>query len=462
MKILDEVRSKIIFLILFPVLALACITGVTIWSDRQQTGIIDTISNTRMPVTTAIAGLIVQVHEAYHHIMGAYVFDRDTAFDRDTRKDNLDEVKGAIVKFKAELDKLKNLNLNAFESGLLAPVEEASSQFFEHVNLATILLSHNLGSDNKEAKLVILDMSKPQKILFQALIDVGEYEKELNKRMTLDARETLQKDQVIITISWLFAIAGIWIFGTMVSRRLTKQLDQLQDSAKYAALWDMASSIAHEINNPLATIMGRSEIMRSKAEKAELDHEYLVKGLVTIESTSKRIATIVKGLRSLSRNVEKQPFENIKIKDLFETTLSFCWQRFRADGIDFRIKDIPEGTVWCQEVQIAQVLLNLLNNAHDAVCTSSERWVEIGGSLNQGVWKILVTDSGAGIPKAIAKKIMLPFFTTKTRGYGTGLGLSISKSIVEQHGGRLWLNENSSHTQFVVELQEKATVKYLT
>jgi C4-dicarboxylate-specific signal transduction histidine kinase len=110
--------------------------------------------------------------------------------------------------------------------------------------------------------------------------------------------------------------------------------------------------------------------------------------------------------------------------------------------------------------QVAQVLLNLLTNALDAVQGTPNPWVkfEVFATNNQRI-RFILTDSGPGIPKKNIGKIMQPFFTTKEVGKGTGLGLSISLGIAKSHGGNLWLNQSAKNTQFFFELPIKIPSK---
>jgi C4-dicarboxylate-specific signal transduction histidine kinase len=102
---------------------------------------------------------------------------------------------------------------------------------------------------------------------------------------------------------------------------------------------------------------------------------------------------------------------------------------------------------------VTQVLMNLINNAADAVYDLTEKWIRLSWQQAEDTLVIRVMDSGRGIPPEILVKMMQPFFTTKELGKGTGLGLSISKAIVENHGGQLLYEEHSGHTSFKVELK---------
>lgn len=130
---------------------------------------------------------------------------------------------------------------------------------------------------------------------------------------------------------------------------------------------------------------------------------------------------------------------------------------FRSNGIQLKLVAHPNDSVLdinvvCVCVQIEQVLLNLLNNAHDATLNGDSPEVELAVSRDGQYIVITVTDSGPGIPLDIRDKIMQPFFTTKEIGKGTGIGLSISKGIMEKHKGELYLDQESERTRFVVKL----------
>jgi C4-dicarboxylate-specific signal transduction histidine kinase len=98
------------------------------------------------------------------------------------------------------------------------------------------------------------------------------------------------------------------------------------------------------------------------------------------------------------------------------------------------------------------MLLNLLNNAFDAVQGHARPWIEVSARPIDGSVEILVKDSGKGIPELLAQKIMQPFFTTKIVGSGTGLGLSVARRIAVSHGGSLELDQRADHTTFVIHL----------
>ena len=235
---------------------------------------------------------------------------------------------------------------------------------------------------------------------------------------------------------------------------ITEQQARLAVASKFSALGEMAANLTHEINNPLAAILGRCEMLIQQLQKPETDSNYVRKSIESIEFTARRIEKIIKSMRSFSIAGDGDPFEMIPIKNLIDETIDFVKQRFRDYGIDLRFKSIdPELQIECRGTEISQILLNLLNNAFDAVRELDEKWVEIDvKKINETLIQLTVEDSGFGISESIANKIFDPFYSTKEKKYGTGLGLSISKGLAERHKGSIEIDRLSKHTKFILIL----------
>jgi PAS domain S-box-containing protein len=238
---------------------------------------------------------------------------------------------------------------------------------------------------------------------------------------------------------------------TQESRMKTMQ------NAKMASLGEMAGGVAHEINNPLAVITGYASQIRRLLLSPPFDTEVLVQKTDFILKTTDRIARIVKGLRSFSRSAEKDPMAFTSIDQIIQDALALCAERFKHHGIEIRLKSEAGIQIPCRPTQIAQVLVNLMSNAFDAVENAPEKWIAIGAEERGNSAEIFVEDSGPGVPAELASRIMEPFFTTKDVGKGTGLGLSISKGIVEEHSGSLAYTRNEGRTRFIVTLPHPKT-----
>jgi len=228
---------------------------------------------------------------------------------------------------------------------------------------------------------------------------------------------------------------------------------QLQESSKMSSLGEMAAGLAHELNTPLANIKGRAQQLKALIAAHALTPDALTRHLGSIDQTVDRIAKIVRGLKTFSRDASQDPMEDVSVSGMIDETLAFCGSRFKSHGVELRVR-IAEGDLRlsCRPAQISQVLLNLLNNAFDAVHLTRDPWVEVEAlQAGDGV-EIRVTDCGPGIPPEIRARIMQPFFTTKEVGKGTGLGLSIARGIMEAHRGRIDLDPDHPQTRFVLRL----------
>ena len=252
---------------------------------------------------------------------------------------------------------------------------------------------------------------------------------------------------------------AIGIGQDLTDRRLAES--KMIQSSKMASLGEMSAGVSHEINNPLAIIQGSAFRAIQNLSDAANRRDEVEGDLNRIIQNCDRIARIVRGLRAFSRSVEHEPFMPTPLATVVEDVLNLAHERFKSQNISLHIELGAPAIIDCRPVQLGQVLMNLLNNAFDAVSegpkTSRDIWVHakvVGENI-----QIAVEDSGVGIPKAVQERILEPFFTTKAVGKGTGLGLSISKGIIESHNGRLWLDTQSKKTRFVIEIPIRQSVE---
>lgn len=240
------------------------------------------------------------------------------------------------------------------------------------------------------------------------------------------------------------------------SAALMDAQSKLISAAKMSALGEMAAGIAHEINTPLGVMSMRLEQMEECLNEGDLDSLDFLDALHVLRATTERIAKIVSGLRFFARDGRRSESKQVKVSSIIEETLNFCQERIASCEIHLQINRADpafiESVCTCRSVEISQVLLNLLNNAFDAIEPLQNKWIKIHVAEVSDEVEISVTDCGQGVSPQVQEKIMQPFFTTKDIGKGTGLGLSISKGIMEEHGGRLFLDLASPNTKFVMRL----------
>lgn len=232
-------------------------------------------------------------------------------------------------------------------------------------------------------------------------------------------------------------------------RELELKQDQLMHASRLSALGEMAGGIAHEINSPLSAISLHAELLESSLPKGSA----LLTPVLSIQATVVRISKIIQGLKRFSHGGKKGDICRVSVGEIVADTLSFCGEKLKNSFVELRWqKEGEQDEFSCQPEQISQVLLNLINNAVDAVSDCKEKWVRVSSERRGGHIYLYVEDSGPEIPEEVRQKMMVPFFTTKAVGQGTGLGLSISRTIVENHGGKLSLDSASKRTRFIVEL----------
>jgi signal transduction histidine kinase len=258
---------------------------------------------------------------------------------------------------------------------------------------------------------------------------------------------------LMVLISMLFVTLATYLSFMKREALIDEQRLQLANSSKFKSLGEMAGGIAHEINNPLATIQTLSEQLSEGYADQSIDEEEAADIAKKISKTTLRISKIIAGLKSFSREGGRDPMEKVELKPVLENAAIFCKERFKHGSVDLTIEDIPEAlTFYGRETQISQVILNLLNNAFDAIAKDQERWVRISARDKGPMVEIRITDSGKGISESVRAKLFNPFFTTKEIGKGTGLGLSISLGIVKEHGGELTIDVACPNTCFQVTL----------
>ena len=241
------------------------------------------------------------------------------------------------------------------------------------------------------------------------------------------------------------------------SRDLYQQLLQAE---KLAALGQTISGVAHELNNPLATILSWAE----RLSERPLDDNSR-RGVDVILGESERAARIVRNLLTFARK-RQSTRSMIDVNHVVRETLSLRAYEQRLTNIEV-VTGLAAGLpqVFADAHQIQQVLLNLVINAEQAMVSANGR-----GSLEVRTWHdaerdtvvLEVSDDGPGVSADMRAKIFDPFFTTKEVGQGTGLGLTVAYAIVQEHGGQIRVEEGSKGASFLVDLPVSGIVTNAT
>jgi two-component system NtrC family sensor kinase len=225
---------------------------------------------------------------------------------------------------------------------------------------------------------------------------------------------------------------------------------QLVQSAKMASLGSLVAGVAHEINNPLAFVMSHLDtVLRSLAtvdeetrgalsERGRSQRARADARLQEMKLGLERIADLVVKLRTFSRKDEGE-LKRVSVRESVESLLTILAHRTRSGiRIDTRYGD-PD-VIECYPSLLNQAVMNLVTNSIDAIdAIDGSGTITISTGAANGAFRIVVEDTGCGIPSELRERVLEPFFTTKPVGKGTGLGLSITYSIVERHGGTLEL-----------------------
>ena len=266
---------------------------------------------------------------------------------------------------------------------------------------------------------------------------------------------------------WVWSDRGVFDeHGTLVevqavgrdNTEVRRSQQQLTQSAKMATLGEMATGLAHEINQPLNVMRMAIVNVLKRLSNGDVQIDYLTDKLKRIDAQVQRAARVVDHMRVFGRRseIEQQPFNPL---EAIEGTLSLLSEGLRGKGVELRIKEADfQVQVRGYVDQLEQVLINLMVNARDALLSKREAnrdfqpWIALHAECDEHVVRLWVEDNGGGIDSRLLERIFEPFFTTKPVGVGTGLGLSVSYGIVENMGGRLSVRNGDEGAQFCVEL----------
>jgi len=234
-----------------------------------------------------------------------------------------------------------------------------------------------------------------------------------------------------------------------------KQMESvLLSSQKLASLGTLAAGVAHEINSPLQVITGMSESLLKRSRRGNLEMEHLYRDLETINRSGWRVAEIVRSLLAYAR-ISTDQVDLYDLNILVHDSLLLIEHQLKSWSNIIVVTELTPDLkpLRCDRNKITQVLINLLTNARDAMPQGGEITIRTAYDGKTQKYILQISDDGNGIPEAIREKKFDPFYTTKAVGKGTGLGLSIVQSIVQAHGGDVFVESTPGQgTTFTILL----------
>lgn len=378
----------------------------------------------------------------------------------------------AVLAFNRDLTELKHheLELQARLAQLQA-TEQLKSSIVDHALVALIstdatgrVVEFNPAAETmfgraREAVIgqLVSDLIIPERfraahIAGMGRIGAGGQSHVLGRRMEIEALRADGTEFPVEMVLWRTQVEGQDHFTASLSdltdrrqaaREIERQREALRQSEKLTAMGSLLAGVAHELNNPLAIVMGRASLLESKCRDPVLQAD-----AASIREAAERCGRIVRTFLSMARQ-KPGARAPVQVNDMVRGAVDLLQYNLRTSGIvvDLRLAEgLPE--VVADADQVGQVVLNLLVNAQQALATCGPPRVlrvETGVEATRPnrtprVW-LRVADNGPGVAPEHRPRIFDPFYTTKPEGAGTGLGLAVSRSVAREHGGELALEE---------------------
>ncbi|RLB12782.1 MAG: two-component sensor histidine kinase, partial [Deltaproteobacteria bacterium] len=315
------------------------------------------------------------------------------------------------------------------------------------------------------------DHSGKKKIYVSSFLKHGDWMM-LFQQDSSDAFADLRKAMGVTVLILLLGAFGIVTTALILSKRMVNRIartdrekermnDQIIQTGKLASVGELAAGIAHEINNPVAIMVEEAgwigDLLEEEEFRKSANLDEFARALKQIRTQGKRCKQITHKLLSFARKTDPRVLD-VQLNDLIAELVELSAQRakYAKVTINMRLKpNLPFLQASPSELQ--QVLLNLINNALDAM-EKTGGILDITTRLEGANFIIEISDNGPGIPEANLEKIFDPFFTTKPVGKGTGLGLSICYGIIRKMGGEIEVRSTvGKGTTFVITLPAKGS-----
>jgi PAS domain S-box-containing protein len=351
------------------------------------------------------------------------------------------------------------------DAGLIVEFNPAAETLFGHTResvlgrpVGEIIVPHRFRRDHEEGMRRIRE---------------GGRARVMGKRMELHALHSNGTEFPVEMVLWRTEVDGEAHYTASLTdlserrnaaQQIERQREALRQSEKLTAMGSLLAGVAHELNNPLAIVLGRANLLEEKCAGMPGLHTDAKR----IREAAERCGRIVRTFLNMARSKPPER-RSIDLNDLASAAADMLAYTYRSHGLTLHLDlapDLPQ--VHADGDQIGQIVLNLMVNAQQVLsATGGDRQVRVatgvapsrgGGELR--VW-LRVSDNGPGVPPELRERIFEPFFTTKPEGIGTGLGLAVSRSLAREHGGDLRLEsarpDATSGASFVLTLPLSGT-----
>lgn len=327
-----------------------------------------------------------------------------------------------------------------WESATITPIKDAEGNILEYLAIKEEITERKLIEEKLEKTLMEMEVSNWEyKMLNQDL------NQEVERRKTVESELKLQKE----LLQELNENLESQIEAEVNKNREKDELMLLQ--SRQAAMGEMIGNIAHQWRQPLNAIGLMVYDLTDAFRFGEIDEEYLAKSEENIKSVLQHMSGTIDDFRNFFKpNKEKQAFA---LYDVVKTSVSFLDATLKNSGIRLITEIDKDIALFGYSSEFAQVLLNIINNAKDALTDNQTPVpvIRISGQRKDEFAVLKIIDNGGGINPSVLHKIFEPYFTTKEQGKGTGVGLYMSKTIIERNmGGGISVNNLRNGAEFVI------------
>ena len=361
------------------------------------------------------------------------------------------EEQNSRARFTALMDSAFDAIIIIDDHGLVTDYNAAAEAIFGYKHreavgkdLAALIIPHRYREAHNQGLKVFLETGKGpligQRVEIEALHHDGH---------EFPAEVAIEKFNILTNDSSDSAFVGF-------IRDITEHKDaaaKLIQASKLSTLGEMATSVAHELNQPLNVIRMAAGNSRRKISKGTATYEYLNAKLERIEEQTARAAAIIDHMRMFGREANEE-LEPINAQAVVTNALNLMGEQLRLAGIEI-VTEFSEDCLLIlgHSIQMEQVILNLLTNAIDAIAESEgEKKITLRVFKDDKGVHITAEDTGNGVPEDALPRIFEPFFTTKEMGKGTGLGLSVSYGIINDMNGTIVVDNIDGGARFTITL----------